>query len=166
MRLMDVLLAFPQIVLAIAIAAVLGPSLFNVIIIIGLLQVPQFARVIRGSVLVVKEAEFILVTRTIGLSEWAILLRHVLPNVVGPFVVLVSLTVPTAITTEAALSFLGLGVQPPTPSWGNILADGRQYILTAPWIATFAGLAITVTVLSFNFLGDGLRDALDPRTAD
>jgi peptide/nickel transport system permease protein len=164
MRAMDVILAFPSIVLAIAMAAVLGASLTNVIVIVGFLQVPHFARVTRASVLAAKELDFVLAARTIGQRARLILLRHVLPHALGPLVVLASLTIPGAITTEAALSFLGLGVQPPTPSWGNILADGRQYILQAPWMATFPGLAITVAVISFNFVGDGLRDALDPRT--
>lgn len=164
MRAMDVVLAFPSIVLAIAIAAVLGPSIANVVVIIGFLQIPHFARVTRASVLAAKELEFVLAARTVGQRALLILLRHVLPHALGPLIVLASLTIPGAITTEAALSFLGLGVQPPTPSWGNILADGRQYILQAAWMTTFPGLAITLAVISFNFVGDGLRDALDPRT--
>jgi peptide/nickel transport system permease protein len=161
MRLMDILLAFPQIVLAIAVAALLGPSLVNVIWIIGLLIVPQFARVTRGSVLAVMNLEYVTAARTIGQTETRILLRHVFPNVLGPLVVLASLTIPSAIITEAALSFLGVGVQLPTPSWGNLLADGYSYLLQAAWLTIFPGIAITAAVLSFNVVGDGLRDALD-----
>jgi peptide/nickel transport system permease protein len=165
MRLLDIVLAFPQIVLAIALAAVLGPSLTNVILIVGLLQVPHFARVVRGSVLSIKTTDYVVAARIIGLSELRILVQHVVPNTLGPVIVLASLAIPEAITAEAALSFLGLGVQPPAPSWGNLLADGRQYLLEAPWLATFPGLVITLAVLAFNFVGDGLRDALDPRSA-
>jgi peptide/nickel transport system permease protein len=163
MRTMDVIMAFPSIVLGIALAAVLGPGLGNVILIIGLLQIPQFARITRGSVLTIKEVDYVLAARALGQGSAITVVRHVLPNCVGPIVVLASLTVSTAIGAEAALSFLGLGIQPPTPSWGNILSDGRQYILQAPWISTFSGLAITITILAFNFIGDGLRDAIDPR---
>lgn len=163
MRAMDVIMAFPSIVLGIALAAVLGPGLGNVVLIIGLLQIPQFARITRGSVLTVKELDYVLAARALGQGSAMTVVRHVLPNCVGPIVVLASLTVSTAIGAEAALSFLGLGIQPPTPSWGNILSDGRQYILQAPWISTFSGLAITITILAFNFIGDGLRDAIDPR---
>jgi peptide/nickel transport system permease protein len=165
MRLMDIVLAFPQIVLAIALAAVLGPSLNNVILIVGLLQIPQFARVVRGSVLSIKTTDYVAAARIIGLKETRILVGHVLPNTLGPVLVLASLAIPGSITSEAALSFLGLGVQPPAPSWGNLLADGRQYMLQAPWLATFPGLAITLAVLAFNFVGDGVRDALDPTAA-
>lgn len=167
MRAMDILLAFPQIVLAIAVASLLGPSLVNVIWIIGLLIIPQFARVTRGSVLAVMNLEYVTAARTVGQTEIRILLRHVFPNVLGPLVVLASLTIPSAIITEAALSFLGVGVQLPTPSWGNLLADGYSYLLQAPWLTIFPGIAITAAVLAFNVLGDGLRDALDitgPRT--
>lgn len=165
MRLLDIVLAFPQIVLAIALAAVLGPSLTNVILIVGLLQIPQFARVTRGSVLSIKTTDYVVAARIIGLPELRILMTHVVPNTLGPLLVLASLAIPGAIISEAALSFLGLGVQPPAPSWGNLLADGRLYLLQAPWLATFPGLVTTVSVLAFNFVGDGLRDALDPRAA-
>ena len=161
MRTMDIILAFPQIVLAIAVAALLGPSLINVIWIVGLLMVPQFARVTRGSVLGVMNLEYITATRTIGQSEVMIVVRHILPNIAGPLVVLASLAIPGAIITEAALSFLGAGVQLPEPSWGNLLSGGNAYLLQAPWLTIFPGLAITLAVLSFNLLGDGLRDALD-----
>jgi peptide/nickel transport system permease protein len=161
MRTMDIILAFPQIVLAIAVAALLGPSLINVIWIVGLLMVPQFARVTRGSVIGVMNLEYVTATRTIGQSEVIILARHILPNIAGPLIVLASLAIPGAIITEAALSFLGAGVQLPEPSWGNLLSGGNAYLLQAPWLSIFPGLAITLAVLSFNLLGDGLRDALD-----
>ena len=161
MRTMDIVLAFPQIVLAIAVAALLGPSLINVIWIVGLLMVPQFARVTRGSVLGVMNLEYITATRTIGQSEVMIVVRHIFPNIVGPLIVLASLAIPGAIITEAALSFLGAGVQLPEPSWGNLLSGGNAYLLQAPWLTIFPGLAITLAVLSFNLFGDGLRDALD-----
>jgi len=161
MRTMDIILAFPQIVLAIAVAALLGPSLINVIWIVGLLMVPQFARVTRGSVIGVMNLEYITAARTIGQSEVMIVVRHIFPNIVGPLIVLASLAIPGAIITEAALSFLGAGVQLPEPSWGNLLSGGNAYLLQAPWLSIFPGLAITLAVLSFNLLGDGLRDALD-----
>ncbi len=161
MRTMDIVLAFPQIVLAIAVAALLGPSLINVIWIVGLLMIPQFARVTRGSVIGVMNLEYIAAARTIGQSEILIVVRHILPNIVGPLIVLASLAIPGAILTEAALSFLGAGVQLPEPSWGNLLSGGNAYLLQAPWLTIFPGLAITLAVLSFNLLGDGLRDALD-----
>ena len=161
MRTMDIILAFPQIVLAIAVAALFGPSLINVIWIVGLLMIPQFARVTRGSVLGVMNLEYVTATRAIGQSEVMIVARHILPNIAGPLVVLASLAIPGAIITEAALSFLGAGVQLPEPSWGNLLSGGNAYLLQAPWLSIFPGLAITLAVLSFNLLGDGLRDALD-----
>ena len=161
MRTMDIILAFPQIVLAIAVAALLGPSLINVIWIVGLLMVPQFARVTRGSVLGVMNLEYVTATRTIGQREVMIVVRHILPNIAGPLIVLASLAIPGAIITEAALSFLGAGVQLPEPSWGNLLSGGNAYLLQAPWLSIFPGLAITLAVLSFNLLGDGLRDAFD-----
>jgi peptide/nickel transport system permease protein len=161
MRMMDIVLAFPQIVLAIAVAALLGPNLINVIWIVGLLMVPQFARVTRGSVIGVMNLEYITAARTIGQSELMIVVRHIFPNIVGPLIVLASLAIPGAILTEAALSFLGAGVQLPEPSWGNLLSEGNAYLLQAPWLTIFPGLAITLAVLSFNLLGDGLRDALD-----
>jgi peptide/nickel transport system permease protein len=165
MRTMDVILAFPPIVLALAMAALLEPSLENVIAIIGFLIIPQFARVTRGSVLTVMNEEYITAARLIGQTERAIPVRHVLPNTLGPLVVLASLTVPGAILTEAALSYLGVGVQLPTPSWGNMIADGSSYLLQAPWLTVFPGLVISVAVLGFNLLGDGLRDALDAASA-
>jgi ABC-type dipeptide/oligopeptide/nickel transport system permease subunit len=161
MRSMDIVLAFPQIVLAIAVAALLGPSLINVIWIVGLVMVPQFARVTRGSVIGVMNLEYVAAARTIGQSEVMIVARHILPNIVGPLSVLASLAIPGAILTEAALSFLGAGVQLPEPSWGNLMSGGNAYLLQAPWLTIFPGLALTLAVLSFNLLGDGLRDAFD-----
>jgi peptide/nickel transport system permease protein len=165
MRLMDVLLAFPYIVLAIAVAAVLGPSLPNLILAIAVIRVPQFARVTRGAVLSVKQMAYVEAARAAGASPARVLWRHVLPNCLNPVVVLATLSAGTAINAEAALSFLGLGIQPPASSWGTMLADGRRFLLDAPWIATFPGLAISLTVLGCNLVGDALRDALDPTTA-
>ena len=164
MRLVDALQAFPILILLIAIAAALGPSLAHVIVILGLTTWAQYARVVRGDVLSLRQREFILAARTVGVPNRRIIVRHILPNALGPIIVLASLSVAGVILLESALSFLGLGTQPPTPSWGSMLADGRTYILTYPHIALFPGLAITLTVLAFNLLGDGLRDALDPRT--
>jgi peptide/nickel transport system permease protein len=163
MRIVDALTAFPLLVLLIAMAAALGPSLRNVVIIIGVTVWGQYARVVRAEVLSLREREFVTAARTVGASDARIIVRHILPNVLGPIIVLASLSVAGIILLESALSFLGLGTQPPTPSWGSMLAAGRTYILTYPHIAFFPGIAIVVTVLGFNLLGDGLRDALDPR---
>ena len=163
MRIMDILLAFPYIVLAIALIAMVGPSLNNIVFVVGITRIPQFARVTRGSVLSLREMEFIIAARAAGQREWLILVRHILPNVITPVSVLASLSVATAILTESALSFLGLGIQPPQASWGTMIADGRRFMLDAPWIATFPGIFISLTILGYNLLGDGLRDALDPR---
>lgn len=163
MRAVDVFLAFPVIVLAIAIIAVLGPSLVNVIVALGLVAWTTYARVVRGAVLVLREADFVQAARAMGTSDARIIVRHILPNTLAPVIVLATVGMAAAIIAEAALSFLGLGVQPPTPSWGTMLNEGRGFLRTAPHISTFPGLAIMVTVLGFNFLGDGLRDALDPR---
>jgi peptide/nickel transport system permease protein len=163
MRAVDVFLAFPLIVLAIAIIAVLGPSLVNVMIALGLVAWTTYARVVRGQVLVLRELDFVQAARAMGTSDGRIIVRHILPNALAPVIVLSTLGMATAIIAEAALSFLGLGVQPPTPSWGTMLNEGRAFLRTAPHISTLPGLAIMITVLGFNFLGDGLRDALDPR---
>jgi peptide/nickel transport system permease protein len=163
MRAVDVFLAFPVIVLAIAIIAVLGPSLMNVILALGLVAWTTYARVVRGQVLVLRELDFVQAARAIGTSDGRIIVRHILPNALAPIIVLATVGMAAAIIAEAALSFLGLGVQPPTPSWGTMLNEGRAFLRTAPHISTFPGLAIMLTVLGFNFLGDGLRDALDPR---
>lgn len=163
MRAMDVLFALPALVLAIAITAVLGPKLTNVMLAIGIVYAPTFARIARGPTLAVVRLPYIEAARAIGASTPAIVLRHVVPNVSAPLLVQTTVSLSTAILTEAALSFLGLGTQPPTPSWGLMLSDARQYMLIDPWIAVLPGCAIAVTVLGFNLLGDGLRDLLDPR---
>lgn len=163
MRLVDVMLAFPGILLALVVLAVLGTSLINVMIAVGVSAVPTYARVTRGSVLSIKEEVYVEAANVIGAPTHRILLRHILPNVLGPLVVVATLGVAGAIISGAALSFLGLGAEPPTPEWGLMLSDGRNYLRHAWWITTFPGLAIMVTVLSINLLGDGLRDALDPR---
>jgi len=163
MRAMDVLFAFPAILLAIAIMAVLGVSLVNLVLAIGIVYTPQFARVARAAALTVRGLEFVDAARALGLHPLRILWRHVLPNVLPPVIVQVSLSLSLAILSESALSFLGLGTQPPTPSWGNMLSEGRQFLELAPWNAVFPGLAIMLVVLGFNLLGDGLRDLLDPR---
>lgn len=163
MRLMDVLLAFPYLLLAIAVVAILGPGLITAMIAIGVVYIPNYARVVRGAVLGVRARDYVLAARSLGARDGRIMWRHVLPNVLAPVIVQATLNVGTAIIDTAGLSFLGLGTQPPTPDWGNMLAAGRSYIIDAPWIATFPGVAILVTVLAFNLVGDALRDALDPR---
>jgi peptide/nickel transport system permease protein len=163
MRMVDLLLAFPGILLALAIIAVLGGSLTNLMIAVGIAAIPEYVRITRGAVLSVKEREFVVAARVIGCRGPAIMLRHILPNVVAPVIVLATLGMAAAIITGSALSFLGLGIKPPTPEWGNMLAEGREFLQHAPWVAFFPGVAIMMTVLSINLLGDGLRDALDPR---
>jgi ABC-type dipeptide/oligopeptide/nickel transport system permease subunit len=163
MRVLDVQLAFPGLLVAICIIAIIGPGLENVIVAVGIFSVPLFARVTRGQVLSLKEQEFILAARMLGAQDGRIMLTHLLPNAAAPILVLCTLRIATAILTAASLSFLGLGAQPPTPEWGAMLSDGRAYLSIAPHVATTPGLAILITVLAFNLLGDGLRDALDPR---
>jgi peptide/nickel transport system permease protein len=163
MRLMDVLFGLPAIVLAIAITSVLGPSLNSVLIAIGIVYAPQFARVARAPVLSLRERDFVTAARAVGAGDLWLVARHILPNMTAPIVVQATVAFSTAILTEATLSYLGLGTQPPTPSWGTMLNAGKQVLLLAPWTSIFPGLAIAVTVLGFNLLGDGLRDALDPR---
>lgn len=163
MRFMDVLFALPAILLAIAILAVLGPGIGSAMIAIGIVYTPIFARITRGSVLTVKESVFVRAARSLGSTDTRILRSHILPNVAAPIIVQTSLSLAFAILAEAALSFLGLGVQPPAPAWGRMLADGRGFFQQAPWMAIFPGLAIVITVMAFNFVGDGLRDALDPQ---
>jgi peptide/nickel transport system permease protein len=163
MRLADIQLAFPFILLAIAVIGVLGPSLRNIIVVIGVSSWVVYARVVRGEVLSIREREFVQAAIALGSRDGRILLRHVLPNAFTPWLVVATLDMARVIVIESALSFLGLGVQPPTPTWGGMLADGRVYLSTAWWLATFPGLAILVTVLGINLLGDGLRDTLDPR---
>jgi peptide/nickel transport system permease protein len=163
MRLADIQLAFPFILLAIAVIGVLGPSLRNIIIVIGVSSWVVYARVVRGEVFSIREREFVQAAIALGSRDGRILLRHVLPNALTPWLVVATLDMARVIVIESALSFLGLGVQPPTPTWGGMLADGRVYLSTAWWLATFPGLAILLTVLGINLFGDGLRDTLDPR---
>ncbi|HJR00857.1 MAG TPA: ABC transporter permease [Methylomirabilota bacterium] len=163
MRLADVQLAFPFILLAIAVIGVLGPSLRNIIIVIGVSSWVVYARVVRGEVLSIREREYVHAAVALGSRHWRVLVTHVLPNTFTPWLVVATLDMARVIVIESALSFLGLGVQPPTPTWGGMLADGRVYLSTAWWLATFPGLAILVTVLGINLFGDGLRDTLDPR---
>jgi peptide/nickel transport system permease protein len=163
MRLADAQIAFPFLVLAIAVIAVFGPGFVNLVIILSVFGWVHFARVVRGDALSMKEKEFIDSARTVGLPEWRIAVRHVLPNVLSPVIVIWTFAIAQIVIVESSLSFLGLGVQPPTPSWGSMLSDGRGYLETAWWLGTFPGVAIMLTVLAVNFVGDGLRDALDPR---
>lgn len=162
-RFMDILFAFPSILLAMAVVAVLGPSLTNTMLAIGIVYIPIFTRVVRASVLEVRELEYVQAAQAIGVSESRILWKHVFPNSVAPLLVQASLALSGAILTEAALSFLGLGVQPPDPSWGSMLSASRRYMELGPWTTVFPALATMVTVMGFNLLGDGLRDVLDPR---
>jgi peptide/nickel transport system permease protein len=163
MRVMDVLLAMPGFLLAIAIIAALGVGMVNVIIAVGIHAVPAFARVVRAATLSVKQQEYVVAARALGSHDATIMLRHVLPNVTPPLLVQTTLQLATAILTASGLSFLGLGPQPPTPEWGAMLSTGRTYITSNPQLATVPGLAILLVALGFNLLGDGLRDALDPR---
>lgn len=162
-RIFDILLAFPSILLAIAIVTALGPSLFNALIAIAIINIPNFGRLIRSKVLSIKEEEFITAARAIGMKDGRILLRHVLPNSMTPIIVQGTLAIATAIIEAAALGFLGLGAQAPAPEWGKMLSDARIYLVNAPWTMIFPGIAIMLTVLGFNLMGDGLRDAFDPK---
>jgi peptide/nickel transport system permease protein len=166
MRMIDLMLAFPGILLALVIVSILGPGLNNVMLAVGIYGIPSYARVVRGSVLVVREQPFVEAARALGSPALRLMSRHVLPNVLAPIIVLSSLNVAGAILTSAALSFLGLGAQPPTPEWGALLNAGRDWVRDAWWLTTFPGLAIMVTVLAINMLGDGLRDVLDPQLRD
>lgn len=163
MRAMDLLLAFPGILLALAIIAILGPGLFNVMIAVGISSIPSYTRVARSSALALRDREFVVSARAIGCRDTWITWRYILPNVLPPLIVLATLGIANAILTAAGLSFIGLGAVPPTPEWGAILTLGRKYINQAWWYTTFPGLAIMITVLGINMLGDALRDALDPR---
>jgi len=163
MRVMDGLMAFPAIILAIALMASLGPSVTNVILAIGVVYIPRVARVVRGSVLVARETQYVEAARALGVMDVWIILRHVLPNCLSPVIVQGSFVFAAAVLTEAALSFLGVGVPPYVPSWGNILSEGRLYLQQAPWLVLYPGAAIMITILGLNLLGDGLRDLLDPK---
>lgn len=163
MRITDILLAFPAILLAIALLAFLGGGFWNLTIAIAIIYAAPFARVARASVMRVREEVFVEASHALGIPPWKILLKHVLPNASAPIIVEISLRLAFAILSEASLSYLGLGTQPPAPSWGQMIADGRQILETSPWISVGPGIAITLTVLGFNLFGDGLRDLLDPR---
>jgi peptide/nickel transport system permease protein len=163
MRVNDALMAFPAVLLAIAVTAVLGPSIVDVIIALGLVYTPRTARIVRASVIVLREMEYVQAAVAAGAGHGRILRRHILPNAMAPLIVQLSFLFAVAVLTEATLSFLGVGAVPPTPTWGNIMAEGRQYISDAPWIIAIPGLALMITVLGLNLLGDGLRDVLDPR---
>lgn len=163
MRINDALMAFPPVLLAIAVTAVLGPSLGDVIIALGIVYTPRTARIVRSSVIVLREMEYVQAAVAAGAGHWRILRRHILPNAMAPLIVQLSFLFAYAVLTEATLSFLGVGAVPPTPTWGNIMAEGRQYMTDAPWIIAIPGAALALTVLGLNMLGDGLRDVLDPR---
>ncbi len=164
MRFVDVMLCFPTFFLILAVIAFLSPSIWIIMVVIGVTGWMGVARLVRAEVLVIREMDYIQAARCIGCSDLRIILRHILPNALSPVLVAATLGVAGAILTESALSFLGIGVQPPTPSWGNILTSGKDYIEFAWWLSLFPGLAILVTVLAYNLLGEGIRDALDPRT--
>lgn len=165
MRLIDIVLAFPSILLAILIVAILGPGLTNAMIAIGIVNVPIYARLLRSTVLTVKNQEFIEAAHAVGSSHTRIIMTHILPNCLSPLIVQATLGIGSAILETAGLSFLGLGAQPPTPEWGTMLSQAKDFIRTAPWAIAFPGVAITLVVVAFNLMGDGLRDLLDPRTA-
>ncbi|AJY74251.1 ABC transporter permease [Paenibacillus beijingensis] len=164
-RVVDVLFSIPDILLALAVMAVLGASTTNLMVAIGIVYTPIFARIARGAVLAMRDSLYIEAARSIGVGHLAIMRRHVLPNILGPVIVQVTLSFAFAILSEASLSFLGLGAEPDMPSWGVMLSEGKDWMESAWWIAVFPGIAITLAVLSFNILGDGLRDALDPRAS-
>ncbi|MHB8644724.1 MAG: ABC transporter permease [Thermomicrobiales bacterium] len=163
MWVVDVLLAFPGLLLALLVVAILGVDLRNVMIAVGISMIPRFARLVRGTVLSAKENLYVDAARTIGVPEYRILMQHVLPNIISPVIVLATLSLGVAILTAAGLSFVGLGAKPPSPEWGAMIAEGRQFLQHQWWIGTFPGVAILLTVLAVNLIGDGLRDALDPR---
>ena len=163
MRVTDMLMAFPTLLLALIIVTALGGTLFNEIMAIGIALTPNFVRLARSLTLTIRETDYVMAARAIGAGQLRVMAQHVFPNALYALVVVATLYIATAIRTEASLSFLGLGIPPPTPSWGNILSEGRQYIKCCPWITTFSGLAIMVAVLAFNLVGDALRDLLDPR---
>ena len=163
MRLMDVILAFPSLLLALGLVAILGPALINAMIAIAVVLLPHFVRLTRSSVMVEKDKEYVIASRLAGAGHMRLMLNTILPNCMAPLIVQATLSFSTAILDAAALGFLGMGAQPPTPEWGSMLAEAREFILRAWWVVTFPGLAILLTVLSINLMGDGLRDALDPK---
>jgi len=163
MRLMDLMLSFPYILLALVIMSILGPGIYNAMIAIGIVYVPQYARIVRSSVLSVKKKEYVLAAQALGANDLRIILKHVFLNSMAPIIIQTTLSIGRAIINAAGLSFLGLGAQPPTPEWGAMLSNGQDFLRNAPWIATFPGIAIALLVLGFNLVGDGFRDAFDPR---
>ncbi|HEY0421644.1 MAG TPA: ABC transporter permease [Acetobacteraceae bacterium] len=163
MRVNDAMMAFPAILLAIGVTAVLGPSTFNAILALSIVYIPRTARIVRSSVIVLREMEYVQAAVAAGAGHWRILRRHILPNAMAPLIVQLSFLFAYAVLSEATLSFLGLGAVPPTPTWGNIMSEGRQYLSEAPWIISIPGVALMITVMGLNLLGDGLRDVLDPR---
>jgi len=163
MRVNDALMAFPAILLAIAVTSVLGPSTLNVILALGIVYIPRTARIVRSSVIVLREMEYVQAAVAAGAGHWRILRHHILPNAMAPMIVQLSFLFAYAVLSEATLSFLGVGTVPPTPSWGNIMAEGRDFLREAPWIIAIPGVALMITVMGLNLLGDGLRDVLDPR---
>lgn len=164
MRSVDVLMAFPSLIMGLMVLALLGPGIFKMIIAIGIMLSPAFVRVSHSSTLGIKEKDYVLAAHSIGVGQLRTLRTHILPNLMGEIIVLASVWAATAIRVEASLSFIGLGVSPPTPAWGTMIRDGTQHLTNAPWISLFPGLAILVTVLGFNLLGDGLRDVMDPKS--
>ncbi len=163
MRISDVLLAFPGMLLAIGVVAILGSNMINVIVAVAVFSVPAFARLVRGNTLAIKQMTYVEAVRSVGASDWTIIMRHILPGTISPIVVYGTMRVGTSIITAASLSFLGMGAQPPTPEWGAMLSEARADMVMSPHVAIFPALAIFLTVLAFNLLGDGLRDALDPK---
>jgi peptide/nickel transport system permease protein len=164
MRIVDIMYAFPGVLLVILVVSVLGPSLWNLILALTVWGTPTLSRIVRASVLSLKAEDYILAARTLGANQVRVMMRHLLPNAMAPIIVYATLGVAGSLLTAAGLGFLGLGVQPPTPEWGAMLSDGREYVISAPHLVTFPGLLIFLTVLALNFIGDALRDALDPRT--
>jgi peptide/nickel transport system permease protein len=162
MRIVDIMLSFPYILLTLAIVAMLGPSLTNAMIAVGTARIPGYARLVRGSVLSIKEEDYVLASRAIGSSDLRIMFRAILPNALSPIIVYITLGIPTSVLAAAALSFLGLGAQPPLPEWGALMVNARNFIGSAPWVVTAPGLAIFVVVLGINMFGNALRDTLDP----
>jgi peptide/nickel transport system permease protein len=163
MRFMDVMLSFPYILLILAIVAVIGPSLVNSMIAIGIAYIPDYARMARSSIIAVKEEEYVDAERALGASDLRIILHTILPNIISPMIIFISLTMPTAVLSAAALSFLGLGAQPPTPEWGAMMVNSRDFIASATWVVLVPGLAIFMSIIAINLFGNSLRDALDPR---
>lgn len=164
MRIVDILRSFPVIILAMAIAGIMGQGVWNVVIALGIVGWTTYTRMVRSKILTIKEADYVEAAYSIGESTPSVIMKYVLPNAIPTAIIMICIMMPTALIASATLSFLGVGVQPPMPAWGAMIADGRAYLLRAPWISTSAGIAIMITVLGFNFIGDGLRDALDPTT--